>query len=386
MIKNISAILFFLSLIIFLPEYVRPQEKSSDSLFKIKVNGKYGFIDKTGKIVIPPQFQGVDDFSEGLAKIYVGGEFDTAYIDETGRTIIAPKFDIGSDFSEGFAWVGFDPEKKPYKIGPHTYYSSQCTHCFNYNIGFINRSGEFITEAVFKSAGDFSEGLALVETRENKYGYIDKTGKFAIQPTFDWADDFSEGLAAVFVNGKYGFVDKTGKMVVKPKYTKAGKFSEGLAYVKLGGRVRKPEGDGIIETGLSDTNFAYIDRTGRIVFKINADKVENFSEGLARFEKFGVSGFGFVDKTGKVVNDTRIDAASEYSEGLAVVFLGEDDGYGFGFVDKSGKIVIKTNYHLVSDFKNGLAEFQERNSYESITDTRFGYIDRTGKVIWRATK
>ena len=30
---------------------------------------KYGFIDKSGKVVIEPQFDWVSDFSEGLAKV-----------------------------------------------------------------------------------------------------------------------------------------------------------------------------------------------------------------------------------------------------------------------------------------------------------------------------
>ena len=83
--------------------FVRAQEKKSSNLFKVQVDNKFGFIDKFGKVVIEPQFQGVYDFSDGLAKIYTSGEFNTAYIDETGKVVIEPKFDIGSDFSEGFA-------------------------------------------------------------------------------------------------------------------------------------------------------------------------------------------------------------------------------------------------------------------------------------------
>ena len=32
---------------------------------------KSGFIDKTGKVVIEPQFDGVGDFSEGLASVAI---------------------------------------------------------------------------------------------------------------------------------------------------------------------------------------------------------------------------------------------------------------------------------------------------------------------------
>lgn len=38
-------------------------------------NRKYGFIDKTGEIVIKPQFDEVDVFSEGLACVTINGVF-----------------------------------------------------------------------------------------------------------------------------------------------------------------------------------------------------------------------------------------------------------------------------------------------------------------------
>jgi WG containing repeat len=380
------SILLLICLTVLFASFVGAQEKQSSDLFKIKVNDKYGFIDKSGKVVIKPQFQGIYDFSDGLAKIYTSGEFNTAYIDETGKIVIEPKFDIGSDFSEGFAWVGFDPEKKPYKIGKLTLYSSQSSHSFNYNIGFIDKTGKFITKPIFTFAGKFSEDLAFVRTKENKFGFIDKTGKFAIKPKFDWADDFSEGLALVFLKGKYGFIDKTGKMIIKPQFTKAENFSEGLAVVKIGGAVREPNlGSQIVTTTFADTNYTYIDKTGKVVFKLKAGEANSFSEGLASFEPFGDYRHGFIDKTGKIIIEPKFMGSTNFSEELASIILEAKDK-SFGFIDKTGKVVFETNYHLVDDFKNGLAEIQELSPNDDIVNAKYGYIDKTGKVIWKPTK
>ncbi len=380
------SISLLICLTVLFASFIGAQEKQSSDLFKIKVNGKYGFIDRDGNIVIQPQFQGADDFLDGFAQVSVGGEFTTGYIDKTGKNFIEPKFHIGSKFSEGLAWVGFDPNRKPYQLGPMTLYTGQSSHSFNYNIGFINKTGKFITEPIFANAGDFSEGLAFVKTKENKYGFIDKSGKFAIEPKFDWADDFSEGLASVFAKGKYGFIDKSGKIVIKPQFTKAESFSEGLACVKIGGAIRNPLiRDALTTTRNTDTKYAYIDKTGKIIFRVNAYDARSFSEGLARFERFGENGYGFIDKTGKIVIDPAINAAGEFSEGLAEVFIRESD-YSFGFIDKSGNIVIKTKYHLVDDFKNGLAEIQELKPNDDIVNIKYGYIDKAGKVIWQPTK
>ena len=358
------------------------QTQRSNSLFEIKVDGKTGFIDRTGKVVIEPKLGGVYEFSEGLAAAYIGkGQFDEGYIDESGAIAIEPKFNIAGKFSEGLAWVGIDPNRKPYKTGPLTLYSSQSGHSFDYNIGFIDRTGRWLTEPIYTFARDFSEGLSAVRTKENKFGFIDKSGKLKIEAKFDWAESFSNGLAAVFFHGKHGFIDKEGRYVVKPKYANAHTFSEGLACVKIGGRVYKPSfGVHLITTGGEDLNYGYIDVTGRIVFRIRAFGCQPFSEGLARVEINGK--WGFIDKTGRAVFSSDIDAASDFSEGLARVFVTGESG-GFGFIDHSGKVVLISQFPFVSDFKNGLAQIADNIR---LYDAGYGYIDKTGTVIWPPTK
>ena len=64
---------------------------------------KYGFIDKNGKVVIEPQFDGADAFSEGLARVKKDRKW--GFIDKSGKVVIEPQFDWVSDFSEGLAKV-----------------------------------------------------------------------------------------------------------------------------------------------------------------------------------------------------------------------------------------------------------------------------------------
>jgi len=361
--------------------FLRAQEKQK-FLFEIKVNRKAGFIDHTGKIVIEPKLNGAYEFSEGLAAAYIGnGQFDEGYIDETGTVAIEPGFNVASKFSEGFAWVGIDPNRKPYKLGPLTLYTSPASDSFDYNIGFIDKTGKWIAEPVYTLALDFSEGLAAVRAKDNKWGFIDTSGRLKIAAKFDWAQSFSNGRAVVFAEGKYGFIDKSGHYVVKPKYTNALDFSEGLACVKIGGRVREP-GFGVhtVTTGNRDLRYGYIDVNGKVVFQITASDCRQFSEGFARIEMGGK--WGFIDKRGKIVIDPQVDALSDFSEGLARVLL-SDKKSGFGFINRSGKIVIKSQFPFVEDFKNGLARVADSLT---LYDAKFGYIDKFGRVIWEPTK
>ena len=51
--------------------YAENRQKTRE-LFPVEIDEKFGYIDKTGKIVIPPKFDHVTDFSEGLAAFTKG--------------------------------------------------------------------------------------------------------------------------------------------------------------------------------------------------------------------------------------------------------------------------------------------------------------------------
>jgi hypothetical protein len=368
-----------LTLLIFTLFAISCLAQDNNPLFVVIVNDKRGYIDRTGNVVIEPQFQGAGDFSEGLASVAISDSgYKEGYIDKTGKIVIEPKWDTAGKFSEGLAWVGFDQAKREYKIGNKTFYSSP-SHSFDYKFGLIDKTGKYIVEPTFTYTGDFSEGLAVVRTKEDKFGFIDKTGKFIIETKFNWAGSFSEGLACVYVNGKYGFINKNGEVIIKPTFTDAGNFSEGLAYVKLGGRVREHSfGMQSITTTRRDRNFAYIDKTGRILFKVKADNAFSFSEGLARISIQGND--GYIDKMGRIIIQPVQGGQSDFSEGLSFAILGKGE---IGYIDKTGKVVLKPEFALAEDFKNGLASV--RDSLD-IMKAKYGYIDKKGKVIWKPTR
>ena len=49
------------------------------------MNGKVGYIDKTGKMVINPQWDNGWEFSEGLAQVQLDGKW--GFIDKTGKIV-----------------------------------------------------------------------------------------------------------------------------------------------------------------------------------------------------------------------------------------------------------------------------------------------------------
>jgi hypothetical protein len=61
------------------------------------------FIDKVGKIVLPPFREAVENYSEGLAPVRAGRKW--GYLDRLGTIVIAPQFDRVGPFDHGVAWV-----------------------------------------------------------------------------------------------------------------------------------------------------------------------------------------------------------------------------------------------------------------------------------------
>ncbi|HVZ98378.1 MAG TPA: WG repeat-containing protein [Chitinophagaceae bacterium] len=173
-------------------------------------NGKYGLKDNDDNIIFQGKYDHIDTFStEGLAVVRSGLKY--GFIDKTGKEIIPPEYSIASGFSEGLAAVAvFEGNEIIWRYIDAT--GREAIVC--------NRKGIF--------AYPFSGGFARILLKdENKWGLIDKAGKELVPPKYDEIGDFSEGMAAVKLNDKYGYIDTTGKEVIQCKYNYAGPFRLG---------------------------------------------------------------------------------------------------------------------------------------------------------------
>ncbi|AFZ12463.1 S-layer domain-containing protein [Crinalium epipsammum PCC 9333] len=63
----------------------------------------YKYIPGMEFVVIQPQFDAADSFSEGMAQVKIGNKW--GYIDKTGKLVISPQFEEANAFSAGLALV-----------------------------------------------------------------------------------------------------------------------------------------------------------------------------------------------------------------------------------------------------------------------------------------
>lgn len=71
---------------------------SNDSYIAIKKNGKWGYADQKGKVIIKPQYQDAKSFAMGMAPIAVENRW--GYINTDGKVVIEPKYFDAGVFSE----------------------------------------------------------------------------------------------------------------------------------------------------------------------------------------------------------------------------------------------------------------------------------------------
>ncbi|MBR4584476.1 MAG: WG repeat-containing protein [Bacteroidales bacterium] len=166
----------------------------------------FGVIDKTGKIIVNPQFQGLGNFKEGKAWFHNGEQF--GYVNTKGEYIINPQFEFCTDFSEGLA---------SFRQGSM--------------YGYIDDKGKIAINPQFDKAGNFKNGYAMVRQGE-KWGYIDKDGKIAINPQFDKVSDFFGDIAFVQSANKWGIIDMDGKYIVTPQFDDIKNEIEEFCYVQ----------------------------------------------------------------------------------------------------------------------------------------------------------
>ena len=328
-------------------------------------DGKWGFIDTSGKEVVPCKYDCVNAFHEGMARVNIGGRWErsevdgtpyifggkTGFINKTGSEVIPCQYEFTDNFHDGLALIEVREDGKS-------------------NYFYIDKSGRRAGPSIKHWDGIFSEGLAKTYS-DGKCGFMDKTGTVVVPCIYDDAGDFHEGLARVARNNKapagypaWGFIDASGKEVVPCKYDHVDDFHEGMAQVWVGGEWRCSEDDypGIHLPILSGCKIGYIDKSGREVIPCQYDYAEDFHDGLAN-----VNG-GFIDKAGQVVIQPANGAAS-FSEGLAWFHSGNKSGY----IDKTGQVAIPARFDRAYDFHDDLAMVKENRTW--------GFIDKTGQMV-----
>ena len=275
----------------------------SEGLARVLLNGKWGFINKKGAEVIPPQYEDAISFEDGLARVRLNKKW--GMINKTGETVIP--------FEYYFIYPFVNNEAEAY-TGKYTLERSK----LKLKYGKINKKGE-ITEA-FKNYKEKKIDYSA------KFGYKNMDGKEIIPPIYDKPIKFHRGLAIVHLNGRQGLMNLHGHLIIPIEYDYFGyQIGDELIIVRLDGKY----------------GFFNI-KENKLQIPANYDNCNSFSEGLASVKKGDA--WGYIDTNNKVVIPFIYINVSAFENGVAKVWKFVTV-YGKGqvsqkfYINKKGEII-----------------------------------------------
>ncbi len=382
----------------------------NEGLSAVYQDDKCGFIDKTGDLVIPIEYEGAGYFFEGLARVKKNDKW--GFIDKSGDLVIDYQYDFARDFREGRAAVN----------------KGSTSRGFGGKWGYINDSGEEIVSIVYDIAGDYQEGLApvaykvdletnnreselnqdlkplaeddklaavkaaddaiialptvetltlddkpdvvaaraLVDTAINDYGASENDFEYlAMLEAAETRIKELEGIIPVPPPPQYkyrhGFLDRDGDMAIPFMYDQAGPFTGGYAAVSL------------------DHRYGIINRDNQPVIPFNYNYAEIHHEDLFLVMNYTNSGslLGYYNHLGEMIIEPQhtLSEIRRYSEGYIAIreeiAPGELDKYSF--YDDRGQLAFPGEFKDVREFSEGLAAVNNNE--------KWGYINHKGELI-----
>jgi hypothetical protein len=350
------------------PEFPYTEELETDYMYSKREllpfmsDGKYGYFDYTGEVIIQPEYDYAAFFKEGLAVVMKNDRF--GFIDKGNRVVIPIQYDNALDFDQGRAVV--EKEEK---------------------LGMIDRNGVVIFDFEYEDLGTLNEGLVYA-SMEGFYGYYDKNANLRIKHQFEEAFSFQDGKAKVVLNEKEAFIDIYGTFEVPAGYADIRFFNDSLLVYELDGDyglMRKNcsifldaqfQEIGELQNGraliVQDDYIGYLNDKGEIVIPPKFELFPNYQDKGAFSSKNAVvklkGKFGMIDLNGKFAIPNVYADLGAFSSRIAF-----SKGKGWGFIDPAGKEVLKPAYDYAESFLQGHAIIELAGQQ--------GVIDQKGSVI-----
>lgn len=311
----------------------------------------YGFMDTSGKLVVPCEYEKVKDFIADVTFVKKRGDEGWMLINKKGEPVSSKRFFKVSNFYDGPA--RFTVKDKYYN-------------------GYVNQKGEVVIPPNYVG-GHFSEGLVCLSKAGSgeAYGFMNEQGEVAIpfQYRQAGASSFEDGLCRVKISSKTALINKEGEVVVPGKYPT-------LNCVNAKEKVMAVSSGGF-------TNFKFVDFDYKPLFEGTFDGVKPFKGGRAVVSN-SLETSGLVDKEGNfVIPMAKQDLINDLDEnGYVKVMRDKTDSEGnfiereYLHLDKDGKPWARVPTYTIGDRGgNGFYKYKDPET------KLFGYLNAEGEKI-----
>lgn len=165
---------------------------ASEGYRPVRRNGRYGFINEQGLLMIPNRYEDVMPFSEGRAAIKIRNRW--GFIDPSDHIVVQPVYE---------------------KVMPFHNHVSKVSQRNKW--GLIDKNGKVLVPVRYDSVNLLPSGRVLVQS-EGYFGLADLEGNLLLHTKFNELTDLDNGMVIVKQNGKYGVTDVRGVALIPVNY------------------------------------------------------------------------------------------------------------------------------------------------------------------------
>ena len=333
-------------------------------LFPFVQNGKWGFMNHQGKVMIQPKFDFVDAFSQGRAAAGINELY--GFIDPMGAWVIQPQF----------------KDVLPFRFNLSVVFNE------NLEAGLINLFGEWIVKPAFKDIIIINDEKVWVENEDNFLLYDIKMNQFG-ETAYNEISEFIDGLALVSDARGYSLIDMKGNMRFSyaEEVLRFGDLflvthNDSLALVDDENNIILPYNvyefaafnpNGLTPFVLND-RLGYLNPEGKVVIPARFDTFPNweifagFVNEHAKAYNAKTRKYGLIDNKGSWILQARYNDVSFFSEMIAVQITDK-----WEFVNSSGQKLNLGVYDRAESFQNGVALV--------FRGGQMGLINRSGQTV-----
>lgn len=318
--------------------------------------GKQGLCNAAGKIIIPAQYESLEQVNDNYYySSKRGGRDINFYLDKQAQKLHLMH---GVDF--------LDDQGNGMVVSRHITKEDTVNYDNEYKCALYDSHGKQVLPEQYASLEVLGNVVFYQLTKDGKYGLLGIDGKKISGPEYDAikaAVDIrtEERLPVVLLqkDGLYGMMNETGKLLCPLRYEAPITFSEGKAVVS--------------QTKQGKELYGLVDQGGRDLVPLQYDYISDYSDGVAIYGKD--QKYGLLNDEGKTITGAVYGWAGELSDGMVVV---KDEKGKYGVVNTKGVLAVPCRFSEIKDFEAGYAFV--------FTEDLYGIIDKTGKFMMQAPR
>lgn len=203
--------------------------KVDDTDYSITVdnNGKYGLINKDGKIIVTNKYYYLEHLYDDYY-ISVGDLGKSGIINNKDDVIVPINYDVIQRVPNSSLIEALDTETKNLEI-----YDKTMVKVASMQNAELEATGEYLkiysdTDTIFvsldgkiqKNTELFTNNKLFAIKQNDKWGFADKDGNIKVECKYDKVTELNKyGFAAIKLNNTWGVINQDGKVIVEPVYT-----------------------------------------------------------------------------------------------------------------------------------------------------------------------